>query len=117
MDGLAVANAKSVVAPINFTMPMAEKPYSYNYEPPPGVPPRNTKEETHEVEIRDGRAINDHLSLEREGFVLLRRPTAARDLYDEGEIARVYYPECERVIKDYTGATRVQVFDHIVRNA
>ena len=30
MDGLAVADAKSIVAPINFTMPMAEKPYSYN---------------------------------------------------------------------------------------
>jgi len=26
MDGLAVADAKSIVAPINFTMPMAEKP-------------------------------------------------------------------------------------------
>src|SRR4051794_29438490 len=49
MDGLAVADAKSVVAPINFTMPMAEKPYSYNYEPPPGVAPRNTKEETYTV--------------------------------------------------------------------
>jgi len=56
MDGLAVADAKSVVAPINFTMPMAEKPYSYNYEPPPGVPPRNTKEETHTVTVHDGRA-------------------------------------------------------------
>ena len=49
MDGLAIADLKGVVAPVNFTMPMAEKPYSYNYEPPPGVAPRNTKEETHRV--------------------------------------------------------------------
>ena len=57
MDGIAVADAKGVVAPLNFIQPMAEKPYSYNYEPPPGVPARNTSEETHTVTILDGRAI------------------------------------------------------------
>jgi hypothetical protein len=117
MDGLAVADAKSVVAPINFTMPMAEKPYSYNYEPPPGVPARNTKEETHTVTVHDGSAVNDRLSLDREGFKLLRHPTAAKDLYDDTEITGVYYPECERLIKEFTGAKRALVFDHIVRNA
>jgi len=117
MDGLAVADLKGVVAPLNFTMPMAEKPYSYNYEPPPGVPARNTREETHEVKILDGRPINDTLSLDREGFVLVRHPTAATDLYDEEQIRNVYYPECERLIKEFTGARRVHVFDHIVRNA
>src|ERR1700687_3297895 len=90
MDGLAIADLKGVVAPLNFTQPMAEKPYSYNYEPRPGVPLRNTREETHQVKILDGRAVNDRLSLEREGFVLLRHPTAAADLYDEAEIARIY---------------------------
>jgi hypothetical protein len=93
MDGLAVADLKGILAPLNFTAPMAEKPYSYNYEPPPGVPVRNTREETHEVKILDARAVNDRLSLEREGFVLLRHPTAAKDLYDNAEVARVYYPD------------------------
>ncbi len=117
MDGLATVDAKGVVVPLNFTMPMAEKPYSYNYEPPPGVPARNTREETHEVKVFDGRAVNDRLSLDREGFVLVRRPTAAADLYDEAQIASVYYAECERLIKEATGAKRVVAFDHIVRNA
>jgi hypothetical protein len=117
MDGLNLTDAKGVVAPINFTEPMAEKPYSYNYEPPPGVPVRNTRPETHEVKIFDGRQVADRLSLDREGFVLLNRPTAARDLYDEDEITRVYYPECERLIAETTGAVRVVAFDHIVRNA
>ena len=36
MDGLAVTDLKSVVAPLNFLVPMAEKPVAYNYEPPPG---------------------------------------------------------------------------------
>src|SRR5690349_5852283 len=98
MDGLAVAGLNGIVAPLNFTQPMAEKPYSYNYEPPPGVPARNTREETHQIKILDGRAVSDRLSLDCDGFVLLYHPTAARDLYDEAEIARVYYPECERLI-------------------
>jgi len=117
MDGLTLTDAKGVLAPLNFTMPMAEKPYSYNYEPPPGVAPRNTREETHQVKVLDARAVADQLSLEREGFVLLHRPTAAKSLYDEAEIARVYYPECERLIAEATGAVRVVAFDHIVRNA
>src|SRR5579885_2996196 len=71
MDGLTVTELQSIVAPINFIEPMTEKPYSYNYEPPPGVPPRNTHEETHTVRIYDARAVNDRLSLDREGFVLL----------------------------------------------
>ena len=36
MDGSSVADVKSVVAPLNFLVPMAEKPVAYNYEPPPG---------------------------------------------------------------------------------
>src|SRR6266568_3313845 len=117
MDGLAIADLKGVVAPINFTQPMAEKPYSYNYEPPPGVPPRNTREETHRVKVLDARAVADRLSLDREGFVLLHRPTAATNLYDDAEVTALYYPECERVIREATGASRVVAFDHIARNA
>jgi hypothetical protein len=117
MDGMTVADAKGVVAPLNFIEPMAEKPYSYNYEPPPGVPPRNTREETHTVTVFDARQLANRLSLDREGFVLLRHPTAATDLYDEEQIKNVYYPECARLIKEHTGAARVVVFDHIVRNA
>jgi hypothetical protein len=38
MDGSAVADLTGVVAPLNFLVPMAEKPVAYNYDPPPGVP-------------------------------------------------------------------------------
>jgi hypothetical protein len=122
MDGMTGvdargANAKGVVAPINFIEPMKEKPYSYNYEPPPGVSPRNTREETHTVTIFDARPLNDRLSLDREGFILVLHPTEATDLYHEEQIRKVYYPECERLIQQVTGAKRAVAFDHIVRNA
>ena len=115
MDGLAPSNRKGVVAPINFTAPMSEKPYSYNYDPPPGVALRNTENEEHGIKVFDARGLD--LSLDREGFALVRHKTAAADLYDEEIVKSVYYPECERLMKEATGAKKVVAFDHIVRNA
>lgn len=117
MDGMTRADLQGIVAPLNFMVPMAEKPYSYNYDPPPGVPARNGQMIEYKVTVRDARPVNDALSLDREGFVLLRRQTAATDLYDETIITSVYYPECERLMQEATGARRVVAFDHIVRNA
>jgi hypothetical protein len=117
MDGSVVADLKTVVAPLNFLVPMAEKPVAYNYEPPPGVPARTGKSEEHRVPIRDARPLIGRLSLDKEGFVLLHHQTAVKNFYDKDEITSVYYPECERVIKEATGAARVVAFDNIVRNA
>jgi hypothetical protein len=116
MDGSATT-LNIIVAPLNFLVPMAEKPVAYNYEPPPGTPQRTGRSEEHQVVIRDARPLVGQLSLDKEGFVLLHHQTAVKNFYDEDEIASVYYPECERVIKEATGATRVVAFDHIVRNA
>jgi hypothetical protein len=116
MDGLAGADVKGVVAPLVFLVPMTEKPVAYNYEPPPGIPQRTGRYEAERVLVRDARTVANELSLDRQGFVLINRPTAAKDLYSEDEIASVYYPECEQFIKDATGAARVVAFDHIVRN-
>jgi len=115
MDGLAQAKPKGVVAPLNFLQPMTEKPYSYNYDPGPGVALRNTENEEHKVTVLDARGAD--LSLDHQGFVLLHHKTAATDLYDEAIIKSVYYPECERLMREATGAKRVVAFDHIVRNA
>ena len=117
MDGLNATDVPGVTAPLNFLEPMAEKPVAYNYQTPPGVPPRTGRSETHSVTVHDGRAIADALALDRQGFVLLQRPTAVRNFYDEAEIAAIYYPECERLMKEATGAHRVVAFDHITRNA
>jgi hypothetical protein len=117
MDGLASRDLKGVVAPLNFLEPMAEKPVAYNYEPPPGTPSRTGRNIEHQVPIRDARPLIGQLSLDKEGFMLLRRQTAVTNFYDEQQIKAIYYPECERVMKEATGAARVVAFDHIVRNA
>jgi hypothetical protein len=117
MDGSTAVEPGAILAPLGFTAPTTEKLVSYNYPPPPGVPARTGAGEEHRVAIRDARRLAAELSLDREGFVLLRHRSAVRDFYDEAEIAAVYYPECERVVREATGAARVVAFDHITRNA
>jgi len=116
MDGMTPVETTSVTASLNFLAPTSERPVAYNYDPPPGVPVRTGTLEPHTVAVRDARMLADTLSLDREGFVLLRQPSAVADFYDEDQIRNVYYPEVERLIEQATGAERVVVFDHIVRN-
>jgi hypothetical protein len=80
------------------------------------VPARNGQMIEYKVTVRDARPVNVALSLDREGFLLLRHQTIATDLYDETIITSVYYPECERMMQQATGASRVVAFDHVVRN-
>jgi hypothetical protein len=67
------------------------------------------------VKISDARPLLARLSLDEQGFGLVRHPSAVRDFYDETEVKATYYPEAERLLKDLTGADRVHVFDATVR--
>jgi hypothetical protein len=107
----------SVESTLNFLGEMTEPPASYAYDPPPGRPQTNMKIARHRVAIHDARPIQARLSLDREGFEVLHRPTAVRNFFDDAEVTRVYYPECERLVKEATGAVRVLAFDYIVRSA
>ncbi|MBD3885021.1 methyltransferase [Phormidium tenue FACHB-886] len=113
---LIFENLPRVEADLHYLVPMAERPVNYTYEPPPGVPRQNGVYETRRLPIRNARAIAQDLSLDREGAALVVYPTAVHDFYDEAEVRRVYYPEAERLLAEVTGATRVLVFDHNVRN-
>ena len=100
MDGMTTAALDSVTAPLNFLAPMAEKPVAYNYQPSPGVPQRTGRSVEYQVPIRNARPLIGQLSLDKEGFVLLHRQTAVTNFYDEDQIKSIYYPECERVMKE-----------------
>ena len=101
---------------LNYLDETTEKPVTYTYEPPPGVPARTGRTVKHEVPVIDGRAIAGQLSLDVQGFLLAPHASVVRNFYDEGEVKRVYYPEMERLVREITGAARVLTFDHNVRN-
>jgi hypothetical protein len=68
------------------------------------------------VEIHDARPRVGALSIEVEGFELVRAPTAVDDPWDEDQLREVYYPETEALIARVAGASRVVTFDHTLRS-
>ncbi len=70
----------------------------------------------HPVRVHDARPMQPGLSLEGNGFVWLRRPTAVTDFADQDEVTRVYYREAEQVVADLTGAETVLVFGQVQRD-
>ncbi|MGA2410460.1 MAG: CmcJ/NvfI family oxidoreductase [Candidatus Binataceae bacterium] len=116
-ENIANVTGDLLLAPLNYLAPMDEKPYSYTYKPADGTPATNRKIEAHTIAVHDGREAADQLSLDHEGFELHHDPSRVKDFYDDEEVRSVYYPECERLLKEATGASRVVVFDHIARNA
>ena len=111
----SLSDLAHVDAALNYLAPMTERPRNYACEPPVGVPRSNTAPETHRVPIYDARPIASDVSLDREGFALLRHETAMRDFWDDDELRQVYYPEAEAAIAHVTGAVRVFIFDHTRR--
>ena len=73
--------------------------------------------ETRPVVIHNGRPFAERFDIEREGFRFVGYDTRVVDFFDEAEVRRVYYPECEALIKRESGAERVVVFDHTLRTA
>jgi hypothetical protein len=112
---LTDAEIKVVNARLNYLAEATPKPVNYAYDPL-CVPPRSGKHLAQTVAIRNGRELLNKFSLDTNGFVLTAHETAVKDFYNPDEVKSVYYPEVEHFIKRVTGAERVVVFDHIVRN-
>jgi hypothetical protein len=69
----------------------------------------------HTVDIRNGRPLRDSFRLDTHGFVFVDHHTKVTDFTDEAERRRVYDPEVADLIKKYSGASKVVVFDHTIR--
>ncbi len=67
------------------------------------------------VDVQNARVSAKDASLDREGFELRNQESAVADFEDDREVERVYYPEIIELVKQATGASRVEIFDHTVR--
>jgi hypothetical protein len=104
-----------VTAELNYLAPAPGKPRTYTFEPPAGEPQSTILSEPHAVPIFDARPIAQDLSLDREGFALVRHPTVVRNFHDDQEVRKVYYPAVEAFLRATLNADRVFIFDHTVR--
>jgi hypothetical protein len=65
--------------------------------------------------MRDGRELQPPATLETMGFALERWPTACDDFRDNEKVFSTYYSEIIDLVKKASGAQRVFVFDHTIR--
>ena len=112
----APPGANDVRAALTFIVPQDTKPYFESAALTGGEPRVHFRTEMRRVDVRDMRRIRDPLSLDRQGFLLVRHETAVEDLYDDEAIAGVYDRELEALLTETTGADRVAVFDHTRRS-
>ena len=96
---------------LSFIRPQDTKPVFHSSALTGGVPEVFFEFEEHTVPIGDMREIADTLSIDREGFELLRHTTAVRDLYDDDAVDNQYYPEIEALLRQRFDADRVVIFD------
>ncbi len=114
-ENQSAASPGHVDAVLNYLADRSDTPVTYTYQPPPGVAARSGNYRKYSVAIHDARAVLSDLSLDRQGFAVAHQETAVANFYDEKEVRAVYYPEVERLVKEFTGAVKVHVFDHNVR--
>mgnify|MGYP001207066971 CR=1 FL=1 len=79
-----------------------------NYSPPSFDKPLGS--------IYDIRSAKDKISLDENGFEFILQKLPEIDFLNEDLVTNVYYPTCEEMVTETTGAYRVIAFDHNVRD-
>jgi hypothetical protein len=115
MVQIATASLPHIQAALNYLAATNEKPVTYAYQPPPGVPWSTAEADERATTIYDLRPAASELSLDDAGFQFLTHASAVKNFWDEDEVRRVYYPESIDLLKRITGASEVRVFDHTLR--
>lgn len=110
---------QAVEAELNYLRAGEGRPVSYTFEPPPGVPWTSGALEPRRVTIRDARplAAAGELSLDKSGFERIEHRSALSDFSDDAAIRSLYYDESAQVLLKATGAEKVVVFDHTLRDS
>lgn len=118
MSDVVIDQPVEVEAEVNYLLPNGVKPTAYAYEPPPGVPRRTGEYRTHTVTVSNARLRPPPggLSLDRNGFELHRERAAISDFSNDAAIRSEYYDQSESLLKQWTGARRVVIFDHTLRD-
>lgn len=108
-----------VDAVLNYTRDTGTRPVSYTFDPPAGVPRYSGEVDPRTVRILDARAVSG-LTLDAIGFELLRHSGTLTDwasFQDPERVKAVDYPEAQAAIRAHTGADKVVIFDHTLRDS
>jgi hypothetical protein len=109
-------SGEATTATLNYSVDNGEKLVNETFGPGNIRRRSSGSYEQRQVPIASGRPLSDRLSLDAQGFVLVRHPTAMTDFFDREALRTIYYPEIERLVKEASGASRVFIFDHTLRS-
>lgn len=106
---------QAVEGVIQFAEKTAQKPYTYTFKPPEGVPATNIRPVAHTVRIETARPLAAGLDVDVQGFQIVPHRSFVRDFWDEAQTMALGHPEAAEIVKAATGAARVVVYDHTLR--
>jgi hypothetical protein len=110
---------REVHAVLNYTRDTGVRPVNYTFDPPPGVPRSSGEIDARTVAIHDARQAHG-LGLDISGFEMIPHRGSLTDwcsFTDSERVAAVDYPEVEAALKASTGADKVVIFDHTLRDS
>lgn len=110
------ASLEALGSTLNYVTSDGARPAFWLYQPTPGEPPPRPDMLRESVTIRDARPVAGELTLDRHGFALVHDPLPELDWLDADAVREEYYPRVRELVRRSTGATRVEIFDHNVRN-
>jgi len=108
-----------LVATLQYLVHDGRDPFFYMYQRGDGGEQTHGTFEYSEVKIFDGRSEAAELSLDKQGVMLAPHSTSlsSYDFYERPEkVWGQYYREMRELVQHVTGASRVIVFDHNIRN-
>ena len=113
---MANADLQEIEADLVYAVDTGEKPVNQTMGPGDMSRKRTGARETRKMTVRDGRPLKGTFDLETHGFEFVDHPTKTEDFFNPEQLADIYYPEVEKLIKERTGASRVLIFDHTLRS-
>ena len=111
--------SRTVRAVLNYTRNTGVRPVNYTYDPPSGVPRNSGEVDARTVTIHDARPYTG-FGLDVSGFELIHHRGALRDwgqFQDPERVRSIDYPEVSAALKAHTGADKVVLFDHTLRDS
>ncbi len=113
---MAKAEPREIEADLFYAVDTGVKPVNETMGPGDMSRKRTGIREKHKMTVRDGRPLVGSFDLEEHGFEFVDHPTKMTDFFNPEQLADIYYPEVEKLIKERTGASRVLIFDHTLRS-
>jgi hypothetical protein len=108
-----------VEATLNYTRRSDQRPVNYTYDPPEGIPRSSGEIDARAVTIFDARR-RFGLGLDRSGFELVVHHSSLGDweaFRDDDIVRAIDYPEVGAALRARTGASKVLIFDHTLRES